>query len=204
VLGVVVVSAIAVGTMRTLSRLVLAHAVASSGTPQDPAAPVAIAAPAPPAQLPPPAPVSVAAAVPPADPVPVAAAAPAMEPVPGGPVAAKVDDTLTECQTEIRRERARQALAACEKAANDNPTLAVAQVALAHANLLAGRDRETLRLARRASALDPLCGDAYLFIGSVQQSAGRPADARSAYESYLRTAPHGSHAAEIRAILKTL
>jgi len=156
------------------------------------------------AAVPPADPIPVAAAVAPADPMPVAVAAPAMDAMPAGPVAAKVDDTLTECQTAIRRERARQALAACGKAANDNPTVAAAQVALAHANLLAGRDRETLRLARHASALDPLCGDAYLLIGTVQQSAGRPADARSAYESYLRTAPHGSHAAEIRAILKTL
>jgi hypothetical protein len=41
-------------------------------------------------------------------------------------------------------------------------------------------------------------------MGSVHQAAGRTAEARSAYQSYLHAAPHGAHAAEIRVILRTL
>jgi predicted TPR repeat methyltransferase len=77
-------------------------------------------------------------------------------------------------------------------------------VLLAHANLLAGRDGETLRLARRASAIDPKCAEAYLLIGNVEQAAGRTPSARTAYEAYLHAAPRGAHAAEVRAILKSL
>ncbi len=120
------------------------------------------------------------------------------------PEATSPADVLKECQTAVLRERAKQALAACGKAASANPTSADAMALLAHANLLAGHERETLRLARAAAALDPKCADAYLLIGTVQQSAGQTSDARSAYESYLQAAPNGSHAAEIRAILKTL
>jgi tetratricopeptide (TPR) repeat protein len=120
-----------------------------------------------------------------------------------GLAAASPDGSLKECQVALRRERAKAALTACEQVARDNPSSADAQVLLAHAELLAGRDRETLRLARSAAALDPNCADAQLLIGTVQQAAGRFSEARTAYEAYLRGAPRGSHAAEIRAILKT-
>ncbi|HEY5450000.1 MAG TPA: hypothetical protein VIQ54_14695 [Polyangia bacterium] len=120
------------------------------------------------------------------------------------PAAASAGDTMQECQAAVRRERAKQAMTACTKAASANPVSADAMALLAHANLLSGRDRETLRLARAAAELDPKCADAYLLIGTVQQAAGQTSDARSAYESYLRVAPNGSYAAEIRAILKSL
>lgn len=139
---------------------------------------------------------------------PPAAAEPAIAhdapPVDKAAVVREPRDTMQACQTALRRERVKAALAACATAANDNPTAAGAQVLLAQADLLAGRDRETLRLARRALSLDPGTADAYLLIGSVQQAAGRRPDARNAYESYLHAAPHGLHAAEVRAILKTL
>jgi tetratricopeptide (TPR) repeat protein len=96
------------------------------------------------------------------------------------------------------------ALVSCDKLTRESPKSADAVVLLAHANLLAGRDGETLRLARRASAIDPNCADAYLLIGNVEQAAGRMLGARSAYEAYLHAAPRGAHAAEVRAILKTL
>jgi Flp pilus assembly protein TadD len=120
------------------------------------------------------------------------------------PAAASASDSLLECQAALRRERSKAALLACEKVARDKPASADALVLLAHADLLAGWEGETLRLARRASFLDPKCADAYLLIGTVHQAAGRRPDARSAYQDYLHLAPRGSHAAEIRAILRTL
>jgi tetratricopeptide (TPR) repeat protein len=111
---------------------------------------------------------------------------------------------LEACQSAIRWERVQDALVACKKLTEEKPQSADAMVLLAHADLLAGREAETLRLARRASALDPNCAEAYLLEGNVEQAAGRMAVARTAYEAYLRAAPHGAHAAEIRTILKSL
>ena len=111
---------------------------------------------------------------------------------------------LDACKTAIRRERTRDAVAACTKIADQRPGSAEAVVLLARAQLLAGRESESLRLAQRASILDPRCADAYLLIGNVHQLTGRTPDARSAYEAYLAIAPHGDHADEIRAILRTL
>jgi Flp pilus assembly protein TadD len=130
--------------------------------------------------------------------------APAVPAAAAKPAPADTSDLREACQAALRRERAKPALAACEKAALANPASADVLVLLAHANLLAGWEGETLRLARRASFLDPKCADAYLLIGTVQQAAGRKSDARGAYEDYLRLAPRGAHAAEVRAILKTL
>jgi tetratricopeptide (TPR) repeat protein len=146
---------------------------------------------------------------------PVAQAAPALHPLSAAaepelpsaatkPAAAASASDLQECQAALRRERAKPALVACEKLSRENPASADALVMLAHANLLAGSDGETLRLARRASFLDPKNADAYLLVGTVLQTMGRMPAARSAYQSYLQNAPHGSHAAEVRAILKTL
>ena len=77
-------------------------------------------------------------------------------------------------------------------------------VLLARADLLAGRATETLVLARRAVAANPRHADAYLLIGTVQQTEGRRQEARSAYQTYLDLAPLGAHASDVRAILRTL
>jgi hypothetical protein len=209
-------------------------AAAAVGDPQPAAAPVSAlaAAPADPEPVPPPA-KAPAVAQAPSEPEAVAAppspamvpavhaasgaqAAPVVHPLsaatePEPPAArtkpaaaASASDSMQECQAALRRERAKPALVACEKFSRENPTSVDALVMLAHANLLAGADGETLRLARRASFLDPKNADAYLLVGTVLQTMGRMPAARSAYQSYLQNAPHGSHAAEVRAILKTL
>jgi hypothetical protein len=208
--GAVVVSAIAVVGLRALSHTIIEINRAAAVDFLSPLPRAALVASAPPS----PPPVPVAATAPSPEPL-TAASEPEPDPprpapaavVPDAaarPAAASASDSLLECRAALRRERAKAALAACEKVASDNPASADALVLLAHAQLLAGWGGETLRLARRASFLDPKCADAYLLIGTVQQAAGRTPAARSAYESYLATAPHGSHAAEIRAILRTL
>jgi tetratricopeptide (TPR) repeat protein len=125
----------------------------------------------------------------------------------GAPSAARSsasDSSQEACETALRRERAKQAVAACDKLARESPSSAHAMVMLAHADLLDGSPGEALSLARRASFLDPTCADAYLLLGTVLRSMGRLPAARSAYESYLAAAPRDSHAADVQAILKTL
>jgi len=119
-------------------------------------------------------------------------------------VSASDRSPLEACQSALRGERVREALSSCQRLAEENPKSVDAMVLMAHADLLAGRDAETLRLARRAAALDPKNADAYLHIGNVQQAAGRASEARAAYDAYLRAAPRGAHANEVRAVLKTL
>ncbi|HEY7372030.1 MAG TPA: hypothetical protein VIF57_07600 [Polyangia bacterium] len=179
-------------------------------TPAPAPRPVAVAPPVPaprPVAVAPPAPMPVAVATSAPAARPLAAAQPAGEPVPvtaAPKSAAGSPDALSSCRTALRRERTMEALAACDKVVRERPASADALVLLARANLLGGWDGETLRLARRASFLDPTCADAYLLIGSVEQGAGRTSAARTAYESYLQLAPHGPHADELRAILRKL
>jgi len=221
----VAVSALAIFAMRTV-----VHSVLASDPPAADAKPAFAAdSPTPPATLPSPVAAATAAANPeisaPADETPpaaeaesaptsapsAAAVAAVVEPVavapapaPEGPAPLAATDSLAACRKALRNERARKALIACRHASDANPGSAEAAVLLAHADLLAGRQDETLKHARRASALDPSCAEAYLLIGNVQQMSGSTPAARAAYQAYLQLAPRGPHAAEVRAILRTL
>jgi tetratricopeptide (TPR) repeat protein len=113
-------------------------------------------------------------------------------------------DRLRTCRDALNRDNGRHALEPCRAATAAAPRSATAVIMLAQANYLVGRRQDTLQLARRAVAIDPKLPDAYLLIGSVEHSAGHPRDARAAYESYLRLSPRGRHAAEVRAVLRTL
>jgi hypothetical protein len=113
-------------------------------------------------------------------------------------------DRLRTCKDALSRDHGRHALEACQAATAAAPHSATAVVMLAQANYMAGRRQDTLYLARRAVAIDPRLPDAYLLIGTVEQSVGHSRDAKAAYESYLRLSPRGRRAAEIRAALRTL
>jgi hypothetical protein len=207
-----------------------ATTVAASDIASAPAAPAAIAdeAPAPvapatvadeaPAAVSSAPPAAAAPATPPDDDIVAAADAPA-RPAPAPPAAAperkarprkrpaapaRPPTQVEACKIALERESARSAIAACRPVADAAPRSADALVLLARADLLAGRPGETLQLASRAVAVDPRYAEAYLLVGTVHQTAGRRQDARAAYESYLRFAPRGRHAADVRAILAKL
>jgi tetratricopeptide (TPR) repeat protein len=108
-----------------------------------------------------------------------------------------------ECQKAVDRERPAEAMTACEATFHAEPKSASAALLLARAHMLAGHKADTLRLAKQAVSLNPHLPDAYLIMGSVQQASNKQA-ARSAYEEYLRLAPNGRHAAEVRAVLPRL
>jgi hypothetical protein len=186
-------SVIAIAVTRTFMHGVLAANTAS-------AEPMPVVA-----REPPPVAAARVAPEPVATPEPVAMPEPAATPEPAAvAVAAPVADHVGACRRALRREHAQKALAACRRAAEARPTSADAVVLHAHAELLAGHQEETLRLARKAMAIDAGCAEAYLLIGNVQQMAGSKLAARFAYQSYLDHAPRGEHAAEVRAILRTL
>lgn len=126
------------------------------------------------------------------------------EPRPSDSPTPQQQDALKDCRSAIARENAREALKTCGAAANEAPDSPAAVVLLARANLLVGHQDESLRLARHALKMNAKLPDAYLLIGSVQQSAGDAQNARSAYETYLRLSPAGRYAADVRAVLRTL
>jgi tetratricopeptide (TPR) repeat protein len=162
--------------------VVAAHASAPVAAAAPASAPVVAAPPAPPPSVP----ASVVVA-----PAPPASSTP--EPSP-----------LGACQLALQKQRSRDALGTCGSAVASAPRSAEALILLARADLLAGRQGETLRLARRAAVANPRQADAYLLIGSVEQTEGHKQDARIAYERYLALAPHGTHAADVRVILRRL
>lgn len=57
---------------------------------------------------------------------------------------------------------------------------------------------------RRAIAIDPAAGAAWLALGEVSLAAGDRDRARSAFERYLAVEPGGEHAARVRALLERL
>jgi Flp pilus assembly protein TadD len=77
-------------------------------------------------------------------------------------------------------------------------------VILARAEIDRGHLGEARSLARKALATDPQRFDAYVFLGTAEQEAGRIDEARAAYKKYLELAPEGPFARELRAILNNL
>jgi tetratricopeptide (TPR) repeat protein len=67
-----------------------------------------------------------------------------------------------------------------------------------------GKRAEALDWSRRAVARDPAFADAYVILGGAEQLGGRTAEAKAAYETYLRLAPQGRHADDLRAVLQGL
>ncbi len=100
--------------------------------------------------------------------------------------------------------QSKKAIPLLEKAVVFRPDSDEALVLLANCYNELGQSTRALDTGNLALAANPQNADAYLVIGAVQQSQGREADARAAYEKYLHLAPHGAYAREIRSILNTL
>jgi predicted TPR repeat methyltransferase len=75
---------------------------------------------------------------------------------------------------------------------------------LAKAEFERGRPGPASSWANRAIALDADRADAYVFLGSAEQAFGHKAAAKTAFQRYLRLAPHGRYAADLRAVLGSL
>jgi tetratricopeptide (TPR) repeat protein len=79
-----------------------------------------------------------------------------------------------------------------------------ALVILANCHLDRGSFDKALATAGLALAANARNADAYLVVGVVHQQRDQIAEARDAYQRYLKLAPHGEYAGEIRTILTTL
>ncbi|MBN2575438.1 MAG: hypothetical protein JXP73_12815 [Deltaproteobacteria bacterium] len=179
---------------------------APSGAPA-PAAPVA-ADPDPAPALPAAAPGPVAAlpedkAASAAVPAPVAEPPPASATQAQPTLAAEADPALarSECREAIAAKRGKAILATCPQAFATDPGAADIAVALAKIEFERGRSAQALAWGKKAVAADANAADAYVFIGGAEQSAGRRKAAVEAYRRYLRLAPNGHYAADLRAIV---
>ena len=162
---------------------------ARTETPVAEAAPVAMPAP-------------VAEAEPVAKPAPVAEAAPLAE---VAPVAeAEPDNTQARCQDAIRGKRNKDILAVCPAAISEDPIAADIAVALARIEFDRGRSTQASAWSKKAIAANPDAADAYVFLGGAEQNAGHGKAAKQAYQHYLRLAPAGRYAADLRAIVNSL
>jgi CheY-like chemotaxis protein len=172
---------------------------AVAAAPPAPAAPVA--APAPPVAAAPPAPAPPVAAAAPAPTPPVAAAAAA---APAPPEAASYDDLLVQGRALYKKGQTKKAVAVLEQAVAAKADGDEALVILANCHLDRGATQKALATASLAIAANANNADAFLVVGAVQQQMGHLAEAKSAYQSYLKLSPKGAYASEIRSILAGL
>jgi hypothetical protein len=152
------------------------------------------------AETTPPAPVAVAE-----PPAPDGRDKPAAEPVPPTKVTAQsgAEDARSRCKRAISGKRSREILDLCPGAFTSSPGGAEIAVALAKVEFDRGRSAQAYAWGKKAIAANPDLADAYVFIGGAEQGSGHGKAAKEAYEHYLRLAPFGRYAADLRAIVNS-
>jgi hypothetical protein len=137
-------------------------------------------------------------------PAPAVAAAPGPAVAEAAPIVEDFDALLARCRDATTRGRWGAARTACNAAQQARPDSPDVLTRLAEIALNRGQGRAAMRLASAALAADPAFADAYVIVGSVEQGANRNQEARAAYSHYLKLAPSGRYASDLRAILATL
>jgi Flp pilus assembly protein TadD len=142
---------------------------------------------------------------------PTGAAAVPANPAPSGEAAAApaanpgdYQKLLAEGRALYHKGQARRAVPPLEKAVLLKPDGDEALVLLANCHLDRGAMDKALGFAQLAVNANPSNADGFLVIGAVQQQVGKSAEARVAYEKYLKLAPKGEFAGEVRSILGSL
>ena len=114
------------------------------------------------------------------------------------------NDARSRCRQSIRERRARDIVTICSAAFEQDSADVDAAVAVAKVEFDRGRTAQAYTWSKKAIAVNPATADAYVFAGSVEQSQGHGKAAKEAYQHYLRLAPSGRYAAEIRIIVNSL
>jgi tetratricopeptide (TPR) repeat protein len=133
------------------------------------------------------------------------AAAPAKPKVAAEAAAQPADnDAQRACSKAIANKQRNRILTTCEAALAANPGAAEFAVALAKTEFDRGRTAQAFEWSKKAIAADPEVADPYVFVGEAEQNAGHRKAAKDAYLHYLRLAPSGRYAADLRAVLRSL
>jgi tetratricopeptide (TPR) repeat protein len=77
-----------------------------------------------------------------------------------------------------------------------------ALVAYTRALLEVNRLKDALEAAEKASRADPKNAEIFLLLGNAQQDLGMKTRSIKAYERYLKLAPNGAFASEIKQVIK--
>jgi hypothetical protein len=143
-----------------------------------------------------------AAPLPSEAPAPVAVAKVEAEPMGAAP--APETDARDRCKQSIREKRSKEILALCPAAFAEDTTDADTAVALAKVEFDRGRFAQAYAWSKKAIAVNPASAEAYVFAGGAEQNKGHGKAAKEAYLHYLRLAPTGRYAAELRTIVNSL
>jgi tetratricopeptide (TPR) repeat protein len=111
---------------------------------------------------------------------------------------------LKEGKSLYGRGQSKKAVTPLEQAIALKPDGDEAFVVLANCWLDRGNLTKALVYAQDALKANPENADAYVVVGAVEQQNNHNGEAKTAYEKYLKLAPKGQYAGDIRAILKTL
>jgi hypothetical protein len=137
-------------------------------------------------------------------PLPTVAAKAEAEPTVAASEQSPADDARDHCKKAIGGRRSREILAVCPTAFTSDPGAADVAVALAKIEFERGRSAQAYAWGKKAIAADPRAADAYVFVGGAEQNVGHSKAAKEAYKQYLRLAPSGRYAADLRAIVESL
>jgi tetratricopeptide (TPR) repeat protein len=104
----------------------------------------------------------------------------------------------------FKKGNAKKALPLIERAVTIKADSDEALLLLANCYLERGQMRKALDAANLSLTVNKENADAYLVVGTVQQSMEHVSEARGAYQSYLKLAPKGEFASDVRSILSSL
>ncbi len=116
----------------------------------------------------------------------------------------EVEALKTACTAAYGKSVYKQIMAACAPVLEAKPDAADVMVMIAHAELDRGKGKAALDWAQKALAVDQNIPEAYAFIGTAQQMAGKRKEAKEAYQKYLELDPTGKYASDIKAIIGSL
>ncbi|HXU71933.1 MAG TPA: DUF4388 domain-containing protein [Polyangia bacterium] len=122
----------------------------------------------------------------------------------GAKAAGDYEALLAEGKKLYEKGQAKKAMVPLEKAIAIKADGDDALVVLANCHLDRGNLDKALAAAQLAAAANPQNADAYVVIGAVEQQKGHNPEARTAYEKYLKLAPKGQFAGDVRSILASL
>lgn len=118
--------------------------------------------------------------------------------------AAGAADARERCRQSVRDKRAKEIVTACSAAFAEDATDAEAAVAVARVEFDRGRFAQAYTWSKKAITINPETADAYVFAGAAEQNQGHGKAAKEAYLQYLKLAPTGRYAADVRSIVGSL
>lgn len=119
-------------------------------------------------------------------------------------IAAHLEDSaVAQCKLDFAQHQWRALLGSCTRAFAVTPDATVA-LRIAHGNFATGDTLAAGKWAGKALDLGSKDADAWVLVGHAERLDGHPRAAVSAYRHYLRAAPNGWHAHNVRAAIRAL